>query len=177
MERLVARRLRDEIETKLQPQQAGFRPHRSTTCALVQIEALMRRPTQDSRTAAVFAECARAFDSVDHGRIMVALQSLGVSPALQRWINVFLSHRCTRVRANGILSDQVPLTCGVPQGSVLGPLLFIIVVDSLSARLNEIPNLHHGLFADDLSLICRHTDRQYTASRNGQLPTIWNYQL
>lgn len=83
MERLVARRLRDEIETKLQPQHARFRPNRSTADALVQITTTMKRPTQDSRTAAAFVDYARVFDSVDHGRITVSLQSLGVNPAFQ----------------------------------------------------------------------------------------------
>lgn len=95
----------------------------------MQIEALRKKPTLESRTAAVFVDYAHAFDSVDHGRIMLALQSLGVNPALQRWINAFLSHRSACVRANSIFSDTVPLTCGGPQGSVLGPLLLITVVD------------------------------------------------
>eukprot|EP00796_Vickermania_ingenoplastis_P012730 gene12730-8679_t len=179
MERMVARRLRDQIETQLQPQQAGFRPHRSTTNALVQIEALLMRPTQSSRTAAVFVDYARAFDSVDHGCILDALRRLRVNNEMQRWIGSFLSTRTARVRVNNTLSSAVAMTCGVPQGSVLGPILFIIVMDSLNARLNDIPGLHHGFFADDLSLLCQDSDRstiQTTLQRGLDCVAEWSAQ-
>ncbi|KAH8610637.1 putative Reverse transcriptase (RNA dependent DNA polymerase) [Trypanosoma vivax] len=149
MERIVARRVRDCIEDKLQPQQAGFRPARSTLDTLMQVTSAVRRRKDGEKTAAVFIDYARAFDSVDHGCIVKELLSFGVEKHLVAWIAGFLKGRTAKVRVNNVLSEDISLTCGVPQGSVLGPLLFIVTVDSLSKRLNCIPGLQHGFFADD----------------------------
>ncbi|CCD17982.1 reverse transcriptase (RNA-dependent DNA polymerase), putative, fragment [Trypanosoma vivax Y486] len=72
---------------------------------------------------------------------------------LVAWTACFLKGRTAQVRVNSTLSEDVGLTCGVPQGSVLGPLLFIVTVDSLSKRDNCIPGLLHGFFADDLAIV------------------------
>ncbi|CCD12057.1 unnamed protein product [Trypanosoma congolense IL3000] len=159
MERIVARRVRDGMEDKLQPQQAGFRPVRSTLDTLMQVTSAVRRRRDGEKTAAVFMDCARAFDSVDHGCIVKALMSFGVEEHLVAWIADFLQGRTAQVRVNNTLSDDIRLTRGVPQGSVLGPLLFIVTVDSLSKRLNCIPGLQHGFFADDLTIVCKSADR------------------
>ncbi|CCD20584.1 hypothetical protein, conserved, partial [Trypanosoma vivax Y486] len=110
------------------------------------------------KTAAVPIGYARAFDSVDHGCIVEELLSFGVEKHLVAWIAGFLQECTAEVRVNSMLSEDVSLTCGVPQGSVLGPLLFIVAVDSLSKRLNCIPVLQHGFFADDLTIVCTSAD-------------------
>ncbi|KAH8613196.1 putative Reverse transcriptase (RNA dependent DNA polymerase) [Trypanosoma vivax] len=94
--------------------------------------------------AAVFVDYARPFDSVDHGCIVKELLSFGVGKHPVAWIAGFLKGRTAKVRVNKVLSEDVGLTCGVPQGSDLGPLLFIVTVDSLSKRLNCVPELQHG---------------------------------
>lgn len=71
---------------------------------------------------------------------------------LWRWIGSLLQNHPTRVRVNNTLSVPVTLTCGVPKGSVLGPILFIVAMDSPSARPNHIPHPHHGFFVHDLPL-------------------------
>ncbi|KAH8619319.1 putative Reverse transcriptase (RNA dependent DNA polymerase) [Trypanosoma vivax] len=152
MERIVARRVRDCIEDKLQPQQAGFRPARSTLDTLMQVTSAVRRTKDDKKTAAAFIDYARAFDSVDHIGIFKELLSFGVERHLVAWIAGFLKGRAAKVRVNNVLSEDISLTCGVPQGSALGKLLFIVAVDSLSKRPNCIPGLQHGLFADDLTI-------------------------
>ncbi|KAH8608542.1 putative Reverse transcriptase (RNA dependent DNA polymerase) [Trypanosoma vivax] len=103
--------------------------------------------------AAVFIDYACAFDSVDHGCIVRALVSFGVERHLVARIAGFLKGRTAQVRVSNTLSKDVSLTCGVPQASVLGPLLFIVTVDSLSKRHNCIPGLQHGFFADDLTIV------------------------
>ncbi|CCD15172.1 unnamed protein product [Trypanosoma congolense IL3000] len=157
MERIVARRVRDCVEDKLQPQQAGFRPARSTLDTLMQVTSAVRRRNGE-KTAAVFIDYARASDSVDRGCIVKALMSFGVEKHLVAWIADFPQGRTAQVRVNNTLSEDIRLTCGVPQGSVLGPLLFIVTVDSLSKRLNCIPGLQHGFFADDLTIVCASAD-------------------
>ncbi|KAH8616317.1 putative RNase H putative (RNA dependent DNA polymerase) [Trypanosoma vivax] len=158
MERIVARRVRDCIEDKLQPQQAGFRPARSTLDTLMQVTSDVRRRKDGERTAVVFIDYACACDSVDHGCIVKQLLSFGAERHLVAWIAGFLKGRTAKVWVNNVLSEDISLTCGVPQGSVLGPLLFIVTVDSLSKRLCCIPGLQHGFSADDLTLLCTSAD-------------------
>ncbi|CCD20356.1 retrotransposon hot spot protein, putative [Trypanosoma vivax Y486] len=158
MERIVARRVRDCIEDKLRPQQAGFRPPRSTLDTLMQVASAVRRRKDGEKTATVFIDYARAFDSVDHGCIVKALLSFGVERHLVAWIAGFLNGRTAQVGVNNVLSEDISLTCGVPRGSVLGQLLFTVAADSLSKRLNCIPGLQHGFFADDLTIVCTSSD-------------------
>ncbi|KAG8340463.1 hypothetical protein TRVL_08707 [Trypanosoma vivax] len=158
MERIVARRVRDCIEDKLQPQRAGFRTARSTMDTLMQVTSAVRRRKGREKTAAAFTDCARAFDSVDHGCIVKELLAFGVERHLVARIAVFLQERTAQVRVINVLSEDISLTCGVPQGSVLGPLPFVVAVGSLSKWLNCIPWLQHGFFADDLTIVCTSAD-------------------
>ncbi|KAH8620290.1 putative Reverse transcriptase (RNA dependent DNA polymerase) [Trypanosoma vivax] len=153
MQRIVGRRVRDCIEEKIQAQQAGFRPAHLTLDTLMQVTNAVRQRKDGEKTAAVFIDYARAFDSVDHGCIVKELLSFGVEKHLVVWIAGFLKGRTAKVRANNVLSGDISLTCDVPQCSVLGPLLFIVTVDSLTKRLNCTPGLQHGFFADDLIIV------------------------
>lgn len=96
---------------------------------------------------------------MNHGVIIAALRKLPVDAYLTRWIMDFPDNRTAQVRVNNTFSRTAAFTCGVPQGSVLGPLLFIIVMDSLSAELNKIPDLDHAFFTDDLTLLTASTDK------------------
>ncbi|CCD19434.1 hypothetical protein, conserved, partial [Trypanosoma vivax Y486] len=177
MEHIVARRVRGCIENKLQLQQAGFRQARSTLDTLMQVKSAVRRRRDGDRKAAVFIGYARAFDSVDHGCVVKALLSFGVEKHLVAWIACFLKERTAQVRVNNMLSEDIGLTCGVPQGSVLGPLPFIFTVDSLSRRLNCIPGLQHGFFADDLAIVCTSADLseiQHTIQQGLDSITSWS---
>ncbi|KAG8339125.1 hypothetical protein TRVL_10047 [Trypanosoma vivax] len=158
MERTVARRVRGCIEDKLQPQRAVFRAARPTLDTLMQVTSAVRRRKDGERTAAVFIDYARAFDSVDHGCIVRRLLSFGVEKHLVAWIVGFLQGRTAQVRVNNALSEDMCLTCGVPKGSVLLPLPFIVTVDSLSKRPNCIHGLKHGFFAGDLAIVCASAD-------------------
>ncbi|KAG8339545.1 hypothetical protein TRVL_09630 [Trypanosoma vivax] len=141
MECIVARRVRDCIEDKLQPQQAVFRPARSTLDTLVLVTSAVRRGKDGEKTKPALIDYACAFDSMDRGCIVRALVSFGVERHLVARIACFLKGRTAQVRVNSTPSEDVSLTRGVPQGSVLGQLLFIVTVVSLSERHNCIPGL------------------------------------
>ncbi|KAH8610731.1 putative Reverse transcriptase (RNA dependent DNA polymerase) [Trypanosoma vivax] len=158
MEHIVVGRVRDCIEDKLQPQQAGFRPARSTLDTLMQVTRHVRRRKDGEKTAGVFIDYARAFDSVDHSCIVKELLFFGVGRLLVAWIARFLQGRTAQARVNDTLSEDVSIIRGVPQSSVLGPLLFIVAVDSLSRRLNCIPVLQRGFFSEHLTIVCTSAD-------------------
>ena len=135
MERVLAERLVEQVP--LSDTQAGFRKGWSTTDVLV----WLRSRLLEKNTAAVFVDFSRAFDSVDHSCILRCLGNRKADPYLIRWVHAFLSDRTARV-LNGHRhhSRRVKMTCGVPQGSVLGPLLFTIVVDDPSHRSDINPH-------------------------------------
>ncbi|KAG8341144.1 hypothetical protein TRVL_08028 [Trypanosoma vivax] len=124
----------------------------------MQVTSAAWRRKDGEKTAAVFIDCVRAFDSVCQGCVVKELLSFGVERHLVAWIAGFLKERTAQVRVNNVLSEDIGLTCGVPQGSVLGPLPFIVTVASLGKRLNCIPGLQHGLFADDLTIVSTSAD-------------------
>ena len=94
------------------------------------------------------AEIRKACDMVHHGRLIDKLKSYGVDGRITRWVKEFLSQRKMRVGAQGSFSEWVDVLSGVPQGSVLGPLLFLIFV-------NDLPNWVRNslrMFADDTKI-------------------------
>ena len=76
----------------------------------------------------VYLDCKKAFDTVPHKRLLLKLEAYGISGKLLNWIKEFLSNRTQRVTIKGVMSDSLPVLSGVPQGSVLGPLLFLLYI-------------------------------------------------
>jgi hypothetical protein len=99
-------------------------------------------------TDTVYLDIAKAFDTGPHGHLFDALHGIGISGTVGRWVRGFLSHRSQVVFVNGCRSDSVSVSSGVPQGSVLGPLLFIIFFAQIDVS-GECGMLR---FADDTKL-------------------------
>ena len=116
--------------------QHGFRAGRSCLSQLLDyhdriISLLERGLNVDS----IYLDFAKAFDKVDHKILLAKLSALGVRGKLLTWIESFLSSRTQRVIVNGVLSKPCPVISGVPQGSVIGPLLFLILLGDIDANI------------------------------------------
>ena len=93
-------------------------------------------------------DLAKAFDTIQHGRVLTALSSAGVTGSLLQWFGSYLRGRTQFVAIQGVDSNLAPVTSGVPQGSILGPLLFLLAFDGIF-RLNLSPQSSLSGFADD----------------------------
>ena len=105
-------------------------------------------------TVAIFCDLRKAFDCVNHSILLKKLKKLGVNNIELLWFKNYLSNRQQFVFLNGVSSSFCTINCGVPQGSILGPLLFIIYI-------NDLPNCSNFLtllFADDTTLLLSHSN-------------------
>ena len=93
----------------------------------------------------IFLDFSKAFDVVPHEELILKLESYGIEGNLLRWISAFLRDRRQRVVLGDSISDWMPVTSGVPQGSVLGPTLFLIFINDMPEVIQSLVKL----FADD----------------------------
>ena len=132
--------------------QFGFRPRSSTQEALLSATHCWHQLLSSHRqVAAVFIDAKKAFDSVPHNYLISSLADIGICGPLLRWLSDYLTGRQQRVVLDGTVSHPAPVTSGVPQGSILGPLLFNIHMNSISSLLLS-QNARLILYADDILL-------------------------
>ena len=133
----------------LSKNQSGFRPGDSTIYQLISITSTIYESFETyDETRAVFLDISKAFDKVWHEGLVFKLKSNGISGNLLKFLRNYLQNRHQRVVLNGKESEWRSLNAGVPQGSVLGPLLFLVYINDLTD--NIVSDMR--LFADDSSL-------------------------
>ena len=148
----------------LNDQQYGFRKGYSCVDLLtVAVDDWLLARDQKLSTAMAFLDLSKAFDNVRHQQLLIFLQRFHIGGTVLRWFSNYLTGRSHRVVVNDQASDEFICTKGVPQGSVMGPLLFNLCVadlHSIAARYNvSLP-----AFADDMSLYCSRNAMEYACS-------------
>ena len=131
--------------------QFGFRSKHSTNHALISLTEMVRKAMDDGKFACgVFIDLQKAFDTVDHTILLKKLEFYGVKGLANNWFKSYLSGRTQFTCINGFNSKIQNMKFGVPQGSVLGPLLFLLYINDLHSAIN-FSSVHH--FADDTNLL------------------------
>ena len=131
--------------------QFGFRQQYSTSHALINITENIRKTLDDGNIGCgVFVDLQKAFDTVDHQILLAKLNHYGIRGVSNDWFKSYLSNRNQYVSINGYESSLAVINCGVPQGSVLGPLLFLLYINDLNQTIKFCKVPH---FADDTNLL------------------------
>ena len=136
--------------------QFGFRKKHTTTHALLTFIDKVAHAIDDvSHTVGVFLDFSKAFDTINHNILLYKLCHYGIRGIALEWFRDYLSNRKQFVNINGHESHSKLISCGVPQGSILGPLLFILYINDLQ---NSSQILSFIFFADDSNLFLSHRD-------------------
>ena len=153
MERMIVRRLNWFMEKHglINIHQAGFRKQRSTMDHLLRLsDDIVKAIGNKAFVLGVFLDFEKAYDMIWRKGMLFKLSKLGIDGCMFNWISNFLSRRSIQVRIGGTFSNELEVENGVPQGSVISPLLFLIAINDL------IPSqVKYSIFADDTALWIR----------------------
>ena len=176
VERVVAKQLTSHINNnKLDnPYQSAYKPGHSTETALLSIKNEVHLSLARSEpTALVLLDLSAVFDTIDHNILLGYLKSwFGLGGTVLKWFASYLSDRCQSVKIGSTLSELSRLIYGVPQGSVLGPLLFSLYTTPLSKIICLHPRIKFHFYSDDTQLYIHLSHKNASAARQVKcLPT------
>ena len=152
--------------------QFGFRPKNSTLSALIQMcDAWHASMDCGDVSAVVFLDIRKAFDSISHNILLRKMEEqFGVSNVELKWFASYISNREQTCFVNGTMSTSKKIVCGVPQGSILGPLLFLLYINDLPDSLHDTTPC---LYADDTQIFASAKDsEELTSNLNNDLNNI-----
>ena len=153
--------------------QFGFRQKYSTNHALLSIVEKIRE-SLDNKTfsCGVFVDLEKAFDTVNHAILLKKLEHYGIRGPVQNWFSSYLESRKQKVVFDGTSSPLLNISCGVPQGSILGPLLFLIYINDMHTAV-KFSTVYH--FADDTNLLYHHKNPKVLRKHmNSDLKLLYN---
>ena len=147
LEKIIYNKIISFVSKSISPSQFGFRPKHSTVQQLLLFtNNLYESFSAKAHSDVIYLDFKKAFESVAHAELMMKLWTFGITGNLWRWFRAYLSARLQRVSINRCTSDLLPVLSGVPQGSILRPILFLIFVNDIP---NTIENSQLYMFADD----------------------------
>lgn len=156
LERLIHNRIYPCLHNCLLEEQHGFIKNRSTTTnLLIYSNYLFEGLDKRTQIDAIYTDFRKAFDKVDHRILLIKLAEIGIKGSLLNFFKSYLSDRKQVVVVNGFRSNPVLITSGVPQGSILGPLLYVVFINDINKCFQHCNYL---LYADDLKIFSTVSD-------------------
>ena len=152
LEKIVHRNLYTFLEKNkfMYASQYGFRKNRSTVNAITELVCHITNAIENKQnTVSVILDLSKAFDTIDHKMLLHKLEFYGVRGLALNWFQSYLTDRKQYVLYNNVQSQTLDITCGVPQGSVLGPILFLVYVNDIANCLTHSKLIS---FADDTTV-------------------------
>lgn len=154
--------------------QYGFRKHFSTELAISEFQdTIINNINKKLYSVGIFLDLSKAFDTLQHSILLNKLQHYGIRGTALKWFHSYLTNRSQTVCLNDIFSEKRIITCGVPQGSVLGPLLFLIYINDL-CNVSKLAKFI--IYADDTNILYSNADIKTlmaTANNDLQLVIKW----
>ena len=157
LEKLMAIRLTKFVDKNniLSKHQYGFRKNRSTEHAIIDfVDKITKSIDQGKFSVGIFLDLSKAFDTINHKILIRKLEHYGIRGIAKKWFENYLCKRKQLAKFNGIKSERMTITTGVPQGSVLGPLLFLLYINDIQ-YCSELVSVI--LFADDTNVLYSHS--------------------
>lgn len=158
LEKIVYKRMLNHLNSNaiLYKHQYGFRKNHSTYMALLHlIDKVSSALENNEFCCSIFIDFSKAFDTVNHVILLNKLYKYGFHDITHKWLKNYISNRRQFVHVKGCFSDKAELLCGVPQGSILGPLLFLIYINDMFNASNLLSPI---MFADDTTLLLSHSN-------------------
>ena len=144
--------------------QCGFRKGRSTTDHMVKLTNHIKRQfSKRKSTLATFFDVKKAYDTVWHAKLLYKLNNIGISGHMYRYIKEFISNRCISTRIENVYSSEKIIDQGIPQGSLIAPLLFSILISDLPTVVSKYTNVVQ--YADDVAIWLNCNLRKNTKNR------------
>ena len=174
LDSIIARNIREHLEkhSLIHDSQHGITKGRSCLTNLLSLyNKVFEAEDRDENYDVIYLDFSKAFDKDPHQRLLLKLQAHGVEGKVLSWVKAWLSNRKQRVQINGKISDWGCVTSGVPQGSVLGPLFFIIYINDLDTGISS----DVSKFADDTKIGSVIESDQDASILQGELNRLYDW--